>query len=120
MRLQVQVDSMVIKKNDTIKGGEQELVLYCEEGMMKKEEKEKWRRLRLTEGHTQQQQGRDQQDGAGGQGPRGTVVVVAPVAVAPVGPVAVVAETAFHPGPGAAAMSLLAESLVRARLHHGV
>lgn len=78
------------------------------------------RRSHLTEGHAQQQ-GRDQQDRTGGQGPyAAVVVVVVPVAVALVGPVTVVAETAFHLGPGVAAVGLVAETLVRARLHHGV
>lgn len=80
--------------------------------------KEKWRCLQLTEGHTQQQ-GRDQHDRAGGQSPCAVVVVV-PVAVALVGPVTVVTKTTFHLGSRVAAMSFLAESLVRARLHHGV
>ena len=78
------------------------------------------RRSHLTEGHAQQQ-GSDQQDWTGGQGPyAAVVVVVVPVAVALVGPVTVVAETAFHLGPGVAAVGLVAETLVRARLHHGV
>lgn len=47
-------------------------------------------------------------------------MAVIPVAVAPVGPVTVVTEAAFHLGPRAAAVSFVAESLVRARLHHSV
>lgn len=79
--------------------------------------KEKWRCLQLTDGHTQQQ-GRDQQDRAGGHSPCAVAMVI-PMAVAPVGPITVVAKTAVHLCSGADAMSLVAESLVRARLHHG-
>lgn len=61
-----------------------------------------------------QQEGRRQQDGAGGHSPRAVAVV------APVGAITVVRETALHLGPGAAAMSLVAEILVCAGLHHGV
>lgn len=64
----------------------------------------------LTEGHPQQQGGR-QQDGAGGQGP-GAVVV--PVAAALVGPIAVVSGAALHLGPGRGAIGLFTEALVRA------
>lgn len=41
------------------------------------------------------------------------------MAVTPVGPVAVVSKTTLHLGSGAAAVSLVAEGLVSARLHHG-
>lgn len=78
----------------------------------------RWRRSQLPDGPSQHE-GPEQQDGAGGGGPR-AVAVVAPVALAPVGAVAVVGETALHLGPGAAAVSLVAEVLVRAGLHHGV
>lgn len=82
------------------------------------EGKEEWRSSQLTEGHAHEQ-GRDQQDGTGGQSPC-SIVVVVPVAVALVGPVTVVTETTLHLGSGAAAVSFVAETLVRARLHHRV
>lgn len=73
-----------------------------------------WRRSQLTEGYTQQQ-GRDQQDGAGDHSP-----CMVPMAVAPVGPITVVTKATLHLGSGVAVASLVAESLVCARLHHGV
>lgn len=82
------------------------------------EENKRWMCLQMADGHAQQQ-GSDQHDGAGGQGAC-TVVVVVPMAVAPVGPVAVVPKTTLHLGSGVAAVSLVAESLVSARLHHSV
>lgn len=76
------------------------------------------RRLRLPEGQAQQE-GPEQQARAGGRCPS-TVVGVAPVALAPVGAVTVVGEAALHLGPRAAAVSLVAEILVCAGLHHRV
>lgn len=73
-------------------------------------------RLELTKGHAQQQHC-DQQDWAGGHSPCAVVVVMT---VTLVGPVAVVSEATLHLGSGVSAVSLLAERLVRARLHHGV
>lgn len=76
------------------------------------------RRLQLTKGHAQHQ-GCDQQDGAGGQN-RCTIAVVLPLAVALVGSITVVAEATLHLCSRAAAVRLVAESLVRARLYHSV
>lgn len=72
----------------------------------------------LTGGHAQQHGGH-QQEGAGGRGP-GAVSAVVSVAVALVGSVAVVCEATLHLCSRAAAVGLVTESLVRARLHHGV
>lgn len=76
------------------------------------------RHSQLPEGQAQQE-GPDQQDRAGGGCPC-TVVVVAPLALAPVGAVTVVGEAALHLGPRVAAVSLAAEILVCAGLHHCV
>lgn len=77
--------------------------------------KERWRALQPTEGRAQQQ-GCDQQDGAGGQSPH--TVVATRVAVAIVGPVAVVARTTLHLK--AVIGGLAAETTVRAELDHSV
>lgn len=65
-----------------------------------------------------QQGGRDEQDCAEDCGP--CTVSVAPIAVAFVGSVTVVSKAALHFGSRAAAMSLVTESFVCARLHHCV
>lgn len=75
--------------------------------------------------HSQLPEGQAQQEGPGQQGRAGdccpcTVALVGPVALAPVGAVTVVGEAALHLGPRAAAVNLVAEILVCARLHHGV
>lgn len=75
--------------------------------------------------HSQLPEGQAQQEGPGQQDRAGgcchcTVAVVAPVALAPVGAVTVVGEAALHLGARVAAVSLVAEILVCAGLHHGV
>lgn len=70
----------------------------------------------MADGHVQQQ-GSHQYDGAGGQS---SCTVAVPMAVAPVWPVAIVPKTTVHLGSRVAAMSLVTEGLVSARLHHSV
>lgn len=71
---------------------------------------EQRRPSQLPEGQAQQQ-GPEQQAGAGGCC-LCTVAVVGAVALAPVGAVTFVGEAALHLGPRAAAVSLVAEILV--------
>lgn len=82
-----------------------------------KKGRKRWRNLQLTQGHTQQQ-GCDQQDWAGRNCP--CAVVMTTVAVTLVGPVTVIAKAAMHLGSGSAAVSLVTEGLVCARLHNCV
>lgn len=86
-------------------------------GRKTKQKKGGRRNLQLTQGHTQQQ-GCDQQDWAGRNCP--CAVVMTTVAVTLVGPVTVIAKAAMHLGSGSAAVSLLTEGLVCARLHNCV
>lgn len=77
-----------------------------------------WRCLEPAGGHAQHE-GSEQQVGAGGHTPRAAVLGI-PVAAALVRTVAVVSEAALHLGCSAAALGLVTESLVGARLHHRV
>lgn len=71
----------------------------------------------MTQGHTQQQ-GYDHQDWTGRNSP--CAVEMTTMAATLVGAIAVIAKATLHLGSGGAAVSLLTESLVCARLHHSV